>query len=83
MATRKQLKNVFFFFFHYEKGLKLEEELDDDNKRYQLEKEGDYELFVLDRPNKTKLLKLAKNLPIDLKMRLAETLVECEEDSFT
>lgn len=53
-----------------------EEELDDDSWTPKLEPEGDYELFSLDAPKPDQAVKIRKDLPITLRMRMAETLVE-------
>lgn len=38
-------------------------------------RKGDYEPFVLDASKPDQTVKVGKNLPINLKMKLAETLV--------
>lgn len=57
---------------------KIEEESNEHNKTPKLELDGQFELFVLDM-QKPEHTKIGKDLPIDLRKKLAKILVEYKD----
>lgn len=69
------------FFVTVKEVEQKEKSLDEDSKTRKSEPKGDYELFVLDASKPYQIVKIEKNLRVDLQMKMAETLVEYK-DSF-
>lgn len=55
---------------HSERSGRKEVEWEEESKVPKLELEGDYEVFGLDIAKPDKTVKIGKDLPIDLKMKL-------------
>lgn len=67
------------YYFATVKEVEKAEDFAEHDSILKLETDGEYELFVLDNLQLDRIVHIGRNLPIDLRMRLSELLVEFKD----
>lgn len=68
-----------YYFTTVKEIERIEEEFEEQNKTLKLEPDGEFKLFVLDMQKPNQTIKIGKSLPIAMRMKFTEILVEYKD----